>query len=306
MKTNGRNRTTGYNKQFCKSWSEGQNSIFVLLFNSITKLNFSVSISQPSQSRWAVSGQVRTTHKTTTPMAKYIFTQSEFDEISSLLKRRPTESRDEQKKTRAKIRKLGFMISDYLNGFTDLDFKKLIDKGDIEIVGKQITNATQTAKTVISKPTINTIAPKVQTATSNNKDEHYVLDLCDKVLGLTSSRQHKFDFLLGDQNAKGVATKLPVNSFYQDLNLVVEYRERQHTESVKFFDKPNKITVSGVHRGEQRKIYDERRRKVLPKYNIHLVEISFSDFDYDKQKRIIRNQDKDIEIVKLKLKKFIS
>lgn len=239
-------------------------------------------------------------------MTKYKFTQSQFDEILLLLKRRVTESLDEQKKTRAKIRKLGFHISDYFTGFSDIDFKKLLDKGDIEIIGKQISNATQTTKSFVVKSTTNTFTQKVRTATANNKDEHYVLDLCDKVLGLTSSRQHKFDFLLGDPNSNGVSAKLPVDSFYQDLNLVVEYRERQHTESVNFFDKPNKMTVSGVHRGEQRKIYDERRRKILPKHNIHLVEISFSDFDYDGQKRIIRNQTKDIEIVKLKLKKFVS
>lgn len=238
-------------------------------------------------------------------MAKYKFTQSEFDKISLLLKRRATESRDDQKKTRAKIRTLGFMISDYFNGFNDIDFKNLLNKGDIEIIDKQISNTTQTTKKVITKTTTNTVAPKVRPMPLSSKDEYYVLDLCDKILGLTSSRQHKFDFLLGDPNTNGVATKLPVDSFYQDLNLVIEYRERQHSESVKFFDKPNKMTVSGVHRGEQRKIYDKRRREVLPKHNIHLVEISFSDFDYDRQKRIIRNPNKDIEIVKLKLKKFI-
>ena len=87
-------------------------------------------------------------------MAKYKFTQSTFDEISSLLKRRPTEIRDDQKKTRAKIRKLGFMISDYFNGFTDLDFKQLIDKSDIEIVGKQISVTTQNNRNPVSKQTI--------------------------------------------------------------------------------------------------------------------------------------------------------
>lgn len=67
-------------------------------------------------------------------MKKYKFTQSQFDEISLLLKKRLTENRDEQKKSRAKIRKLGFMISDYFKGFTDADFKKLLDKGNIEII----------------------------------------------------------------------------------------------------------------------------------------------------------------------------
>ena len=90
-------------------------------------------------------------------MAKYRFTQSQFDEISLLLKRRPTESRDEQKKTRAKIRKLGFMISDYFKGFTNLDFKKLLETGEIEIIGKQNFTLPQTTiknvpKQTISKP----------------------------------------------------------------------------------------------------------------------------------------------------------
>ena len=239
-------------------------------------------------------------------MAKYIFTQSQFDEISFLLRTRTNQNRDEQKRTRAKIRNLGFMISDYFNGFSEIDFKKLLDRGEIEILDRQVSNLTQTTTKVIAKPKINIVAPKIRTVVSNNKDEHYVLELCDKVLGLMSSRQHKFDFLLGDPNANGMMAKLPVDGFYQDLNLVVEYRERQHTESVTFFDKPNEVTVSGVPRGEQRKIYDERRRRVLPKHNIHLVEISFSDFNYDGQKRIIRNLSKDIEVVKLKLEKFIS
>ncbi|MDV3736740.1 hypothetical protein CMU11_06430 [Elizabethkingia anophelis] len=66
-------------------------------------------------------------------MARHEFTQSQFDEISMLLKRRVSENRSEQKKTRARIRKLGFMISDYFTGFSDLDFKKLLDKGEIKI-----------------------------------------------------------------------------------------------------------------------------------------------------------------------------
>lgn len=127
---------------------------------------------------------------------------------------------------------------------------------------------------------------------SSDKDEYYVLDMCDKALNQKASRQHKFDFLLGD-----AGTRLPVDAYYENLNLVIEYRERQHTEAVGFFDKPDKMTVSGVHRGEQRKLYDERRRKVLPENGIKLVEISYSDFNYDNQKRIIRDMNADINVV---------
>jgi len=43
------------NGQFWKSWGEVQNSTFVLLLNGSAKLNFSTTISQPSQSCQNVS-----------------------------------------------------------------------------------------------------------------------------------------------------------------------------------------------------------------------------------------------------------
>lgn len=95
-------------------------------------------------------------------MTTYKFTQSTFDQICLLLKKRLTQSRDDQKKTRAKIRKLGFMISDHFNGFTELDFKELLSKGDIEIIGKQILTATHTPRNPVPKQTI----PKPRTSIS--------------------------------------------------------------------------------------------------------------------------------------------
>ncbi len=138
---------------------------------------------------------------------------------------------------------------------------------------------------------------KIINSTNQNKvsDEKYVIDLCDRILNLKASRQHKFDFLLGDKNSKGFSAKLPVDAYYKELNLVIEYRERQHTEKVNFFDKPNRLTVSGVHRGEQRKIYDQRRDEILPKNGINLIKISYYDFDYDNRKRILRNVKEDIK-----------
>tara|TARA_R100000935_G_C2768854_1_gene136805 strand:+ start:67 stop:753 length:687 start_codon:yes stop_codon:yes gene_type:complete len=153
-----------------------------------------------------------------------------------------------------------------------------------------------------SKPT-KKLNPKKQLVTKRaNSDEKYVIDLCDKVLNSKASRQHKFDFLLGDPNSNGFSAKLPVDAYYQELNLVVEYRERQHTESVNFFDKPNKLTVSGVHRGEQRKIYDQRRDELLPKNGIELIKISYYDFEYDNRKRILRNEKEDIKTIEKLIK----
>jgi hypothetical protein len=136
----------------------------------------------------------------------------------------------------------------------------------------------------------------------NNKrkdsDENYVLNLCDEVLGKTGSRQHTFGFLRGDAGKNNEGRKLPVDAFYESLNLVIEYRERQHSEAVPHFDKPDVMTVSGVSRGEQRKIYDQRRRDVLKQQQIKLIEIDYSQFNYNSSKKIIRDRVRDLEVVR--------
>ena len=132
-----------------------------------------------------------------------------------------------------------------------------------------------------------------------NSDESYVIDLCDEVLNEKDSRQHRFDFLKGD-----AGTKLPVDAYYKSKNLVVEYNERQHTESVALFDK--KKTISGVSRGEQRKIYDKRRAEVLPQHGIRLIVISYDDFEYDGAKRLRRDKEHDLEVVKKKLADYLN
>ena len=130
------------------------------------------------------------------------------------------------------------------------------------------------------------------------KDEAYVVSLCDEVLGLVGSRQHRFDFLRGDSRSGRRAVTLAVDVYYPELSLVIEYQGRQHTEAVRFFDKPDRITASGVHRGEQRKIYDQRRRDVLPKHGIRLVEISFQDLSCDSRGRLLGHREKDIEVIR--------
>tara|TARA_B100000949_G_C14123407_1_gene383552 strand:- start:50 stop:748 length:699 start_codon:yes stop_codon:yes gene_type:complete len=152
------------------------------------------------------------------------------------------------------------------------------------------------------KPTKKLNLKKKSVTKRTNSDEQYVIDLCDRILNSKASRQHKFDFLLGDPNSNGFSVKLPVDAYYQELNLVIEYRERQHSESVNFFDKPNKLTVSGVHRGEQRKIYDQRRDELLPKNGIELIKISYYDFEYHNRKRILRNEKEDIKTIEKLIK----
>lgn len=139
---------------------------------------------------------------------------------------------------------------------------------------------------------------RVEAQRESKQDQHYVIDLCDEVLRLRASREQRFDFLLGDPAKSGHRAKLPVDAYYESLSLVIEYRERQHTEEVKHFDKPDIMTVSGVHRGGQRRIYDQRRRDELPKHDITLIEISYSAFEYDTKKRIVRNHASDLSVIK--------
>ena len=137
-----------------------------------------------------------------------------------------------------------------------------------------------------------------KTKDEKERDELYVIRLCNEVLGVEASRQHTFDFLRGDGNP---GKPLPVDAYYEKYNLVIEYYENQHSESVPFFDKKN--TVSGVTRGEQRRIYDERRKTVLPQHGIKVVIISYSDFG--ESKRIKRDYNHDIEVVRRKLNGII-
>jgi hypothetical protein len=58
-----------------------------------------------------------------------------------------------------------------------------------------------------------------------DSDEAYVLDLCDSLLGKLSERQKLFDFLVGDPGRNGMARRLPVDAFYPDLRIAIEYRD---------------------------------------------------------------------------------
>ena len=127
------------------------------------------------------------------------------------------------------------------------------------------------------------------------KDEKYIIDLCSQVLGRVASQQHRFDFLRGDTGCK-----LPVDAYYAELNLVIEYRERQHTESVDFWDR--KPTASGIPRAQQRARYDQRRREVLPQHGIKVVEIGYHEFGHDGRKRLLREMENDKLVVRRRLK----
>jgi hypothetical protein len=129
-----------------------------------------------------------------------------------------------------------------------------------------------------------------------DSDEHYILDLCDEVLSQQSRRQHRFGFLVGDNGHP-----LPVDAYYPERNLVVEYREYQHSEPLAFFDR--KMTVSGIPRGQQRALYDQRRRDILPENGITLVEFCYSEFARSGARKLKRDRHFDINVIRQKLQR---
>lgn len=136
---------------------------------------------------------------------------------------------------------------------------------------------------------------------SHRDDQHYVIDLCDEVLGQKASREHRFDFLRGDGRDGKRGVPLPVDAFYEDLNLAIEYHERQHQsyDRVGLWD--DKPTVSGVPRKQQRARYDQRRRDVLPEHGYTLIEVSIEEFG-NSGRKLVRNRDADLAVVRSRLK----
>ena len=137
-----------------------------------------------------------------------------------------------------------------------------------------------------------------------NSDETYVIDLCDRVLKQTAKRQYTFSFLRGDPGKRCPrGRRLPVDAYYERSNLVVEYHELQHSKSVKFFDKPDKLTCSGCFRGEQRRRYDQLRRRVLHENGVHLIEVDYTELECDGRK-LVRKEDSDLRVIRKKLADF--
>ena len=127
-----------------------------------------------------------------------------------------------------------------------------------------------------------------------DSDEAYVLDLCDAILGECASRQHRFDWLVGDPGRDGRSRTLPVDAYHAARRLVIEYRELQHDEPVAHFDKPDVLTVSGVHRGIQRRIYDKRRATEIPAHGLRLIVIKPADLAADRRGRLLRTREPDL------------
>jgi hypothetical protein len=124
-------------------------------------------------------------------------------------------------------------------------------------------------------------------------DEFYLVNLCDELLKEKASRKHTFDTLVGKLHKKGKGrTKLPLDAYYEKAKLVIE-----------FFEK--KETLEAPEREAQRKFYDQRKKVVLDKKKIALVEINYALFECNENDRLVRNQLNDVLVLKDILKEFL-
>ncbi len=118
----------------------------------------------------------------------------------------------------------------------------------------------------------------------------YVLDLLAEILGEQPEREKRFPWALGDMSAKtGRRVQLPFDGFWARHSLVVEVDEDQHRRAVAFWDKPSVATVSGVFRGEQRAIYDARKRTAARDAGYTVLEISWE------RRPLPRNRDREVD-----------
>jgi len=126
-----------------------------------------------------------------------------------------------------------------------------------------------------------------------NSDEYYLVNLCDELLGQEASRKHTFDTLVGRLHKKGKGrTKLPLDAYYEDLKLVLEFFRKQTSEDES-------------ERDAQRKFYDQRKKEVLEKKKIRLIEINYALFECDASGAIIRDKANDVAVLKKILSDFV-
>jgi hypothetical protein len=115
---------------------------------------------------------------------------------------------------------------------------------------------------------------------------------------LGSANTASIGWLVGDPGKSGRRVRLPVDAYWPDARLVVEYRELQHERPTPHFDKPDRMTISGVHRGIQRALYDARRNEQIPANGLRLVIIRPSDLDATPRGRLRRSSTSDLDAIK--------
>lgn len=134
--------------------------------------------------------------------------------------------------------------------------------------------------------------------TIQNSDEYYLVNLCDELLEQKASRKHTFDTIVGSLHKRGKGrTKLPLDAYYEDLKLVIEFFREQ--VAIEDLDEAEQARLVQIKR------YDQIKKKAILKRELHLVEINYSTFACDEAGKLVRDLEKDQNILKGMLKAFI-
>ena len=129
-----------------------------------------------------------------------------------------------------------------------------------------------------------------------DSDERYILELVAEILAEPDYRwQHTFPTLLGDPGKDGRQRPLPVDGYFPRHRLIVEYCEKQHSASVPIMDEG--LSISGVSRGHQRRLYDGRRQTWAETNGMRFVILDYRGFDTDERGRLRRDPVRDRQIV---------
>jgi len=127
-------------------------------------------------------------------------------------------------------------------------------------------------------------------------DEKYILDLVAQILLEPDYRwQHRFPSLVGDPGKDGKRRPLPVDGYFPRHRLIVEYWETQHSAPTPIMDEG--MTISGVSRGHQRRLYDQRRQSWADANGLRMVILDHRGFETDPQGRLRRDPARDRRIV---------
>jgi diadenosine tetraphosphate (Ap4A) HIT family hydrolase len=130
----------------------------------------------------------------------------------------------------------------------------------------------------------------------SESDEKYILDLVAEVLAEPDYRwQHRFPTLLGDPGKDGKCHPLPVDAYFPRHRLIVEYWEVQHSAPVPIMDEG--VTVSGVSRGHQRRLYDLRRQAWAEANGMQFVILDYRGFQTDERWRLRRDPAQDRQTI---------
>jgi len=235
------------------------------------------------------------------------------DVVMAYFKANPTTEWIPAKTVMPELIKAGVFVKDVKKGLPlrkvlrDLDRENALDKIPLIHAERKEKNVywyfVREGGMYTPKEPVNEITNKQKAINKReSSDEYYLVGLINEIFNTRASHQHTFDFLLGDYHKNGkTRTELPLDAYYKDLNLVIEFLDKQNSDSIN----RDKMTISGVTRAEQREIYRLRKQSVLKGNDINLIEIDYAKFDCDDEQMLSRNKDKDISILKEILKHYV-